>query len=460
MSRLPLRWKVTLAFSSALLVVLLAVGAFLYLRFAAELDASLDRGLRARSTEVAALVARAPAGLPAPGTGDLEADESFAQVLGRDGRVLASTAPAGAVLLTPAQVERARSAPIVVDRPGDARLDEATRLLARPAAGAAGRIVVVGTSLDDRDERLATLLALELTGLLVALVLASAAGYVVSGIALRPVEAMRRSAEAIADEPDGRLPGPSVDDEIGRLGRTLNAMLDRLAGARAAEREALERERRFIADAAHELRTPLTTLKAELEVAQLEGGGEAELRAALASAGEEADRLHRLTDDLLLLARADEGALVAKRHPVDLGDLLRRAAERRRETQAAAGRALIVRAAPGLVVQADPLLLEQAIANLADNALRHGGGDVELSAESDGAGGASIAVRDHGPGLPPAFAGQAFERFSRPDTGRSGGGTGLGLAIVAAIARAHGGDASIEDDAPGARVVLRLPPPA
>jgi signal transduction histidine kinase len=288
------------------------------------------------------------------------------------------------------------------------------------------------------------LLARLVAGLGAALLLASAAGYWVAGLALRPVEAMRRQAEEISGEPGRRLPVPPVDDELGRLGATLNAMLARLEQALAAER-------RFVADASHELRTPLTVLKSELDVALLRERTPAELRAALGSAGEEADRLVLLAEDLLVLARADEGRLPLRREAVRVRDLLETAARR-----AGTGPAITVDAPADLTVLADPLRLGQALANLVDNAVRHGGAPVELNA-SDGAGEVRIAVCDHGPGFPAGFAARAFERFSRPDAGRTGLGAGLGLAIVRAIAEAHGGSARVVARETGARVELVLP---
>ena len=160
-------------------------------------------------------------------------------------------------------------------------------------------IAVVGTSSDEKDESVSTLLTLELVGLGAALILASAAGYFVVGAALRPMEAMRRRAAEISDDPGARLPEPPVDDEVGRLAVTLNAMLDRLDSAQAGQR-------RFVADASHELRTPLAILKAEIDVALLGDRSADQLRAALRSSGEEADRLVRLAEDLLLLSRSDE----------------------------------------------------------------------------------------------------------------------------------------------------------
>jgi signal transduction histidine kinase len=222
-------------------------------------------------------------------------------------------------------------------------------------------------------------------------------------------------------------------------------MLDRLESA-------FDRERAFVADASHELRTPLTRLKAELELAGREGRTADELSAAVHSAAEETERLVRLAEDLLVLARADRGRLPLRTQPLSAVDLLERVRARNAPHAATEGD-------PGLRLEGDPLRLEQALGNLVDNARRHGGGDVTLRAERDATGAIVLRVRDHGGGVAEPFRAHAFERFSRADEARGeDGGTGLGLAIVRAIARAHGGEAGI-DDAPGggADVWIRLP---
>ena len=450
MSRLPIRRQVTLAFAAALAVVLIAVGAFVYLRFETELRRTVDSGLRSRAAEVSALRASGTmlAGARSP-AGD-DSDESFAVVLSRAGVRLDATPGAPVTRLTAAELRRAGTGPTFLDRAHGAADGEPARLLAAP--GRSGdELVMVGAALDDQREALAALLTFGGLGLAAALLLASAAGYWVAGLALRPVEAMRSEAEAITDSPDRRLPVPPVDDEIGRLGATLNAMLARLEHARAAEQEAVAMERRFVADASHELRTPLTILKSEIDVALAAERPAAELRAALASVAEEADRLIRLAQDLLVLARADEGALAIVPEPVVVRELLEGIVARH-----GGDRQIAVDVPAGLTVPADPRRLQQAVTNMLDNALVHGGGRIVLSAV-DGDGEIRIAVRDHGPGFPDGFAGRAFERFARPDAGRSGGGTGLGLAIVEAIARAHGGSASATGADPGARVTIALP---
>ena len=456
MRSLPIRWKVTSAFALALLVVLTAVGAFVYLRLDVELTKTLDRGLKARADEVGAVVQASPAGLERRDAPAFEADENVAQVVGPDGTVMTGTSAADFLLLSEDQLAQALTGPVFADRGGDQRLDEAVRLLAVPARARGERlVVVVGTSLDEKQEALHALLILEVIGLAGALLVSSTAGYLVAGLALRPVEAMRRRAEEITDHPDVRLPAPAVDDEIGRLGATLNEMLDRIARARALETAAVARERRFVSDASHELRTPLTILKSEVEVALLGSHSVPELEAALRSTLEETDRLCRLAEDLLVLAQHDEGGLPIRAETLVVVQVLETVAARQRRRAEAAGRRIEVDATPDLTVTADRLRLEQAVANLIDNSLTHGAGDVAVGA-SPVAAGVRIAVRDQGPGFPASFGRHAFERFTRAEAGRSGGGSGLGLSIVAAVAKAHGGEVEI-GDGPGGCVLLTLP---
>lgn len=456
MRNLPIRWKVTSAFAAALLVVLTAVGAFVYLRFADDLSRTLDRGLRARAAEVSAAVQDSPAGFDRSDAPALEPDENVAQVVRDDGTVVAGTSRADFLLMERSQLDRARRGPVFTDRPGDEQLDESVRLLALPVQARGERfVVVVGTSLDEKQEALASLLLLEVIGLFAALVVSSTVGYLVAGLALRPVEAMRRRAEEITDHPDVRLPVPGVDDEVGRLGKTLNEMLDRIARAREKETAAIARERRFVADASHELRTPLTILKSEVEVALLGHRSVPELEAALRSTLEETDRLARLAEDLLVLAQHDEGKLSLHPETLVVGDLLAVVADRQRRRPGAKGRQIVTDAPAGLTVTGDRLRLEQALTNLVDNALTHGAGDVEISAAAVTAG-VCIAVRDQGSGFAPGFGEHAFERFTRAEAGRSRKGTGLGLSIVSAIAQAHGGRAEIGTGSGGC-VQITLP---
>jgi signal transduction histidine kinase len=318
---------------------------------------------------------------------------------------------------------------------------EKARFLARRVG--AGRVVVVSTSMVQRERALETLGSVLLIGGPLILIIASSAGYLVAAGALRPVERMRRRAADIsAATPGARLPLPPTRDEVQRLGATLNAMLGRLeAGAR--------QERSFLAGASHELRTPLAILKAEVDLALHPEADAQELRAAFESVGEEVERLARLAEDLLVVARGQEGRLPLSPEPVDLAEMVDDVIARFRSVSGGGVRSSVER---GIVVRADRMRLEQALGNLVDNALRHGSPPVTILAEYNGRA-VELHILDDGPGFAPGRLGQAFER-----TGRSGaGGFGLGLPIVASIVQAHGGEVSAANGASGADVRMTLP---
>ena len=421
MSRLPIRVRLTLAFAIAMAVVLAATGAFVYFRLASSLNESVDETLEARLVDATALAERG-------GTGRTTFDEGFTEIT-----------PAGSVRPGPYEVDRV---------PGvDGRVRIVTDLV---ETSEERRAVVVGASLEDRDEALQQLLTQLLIIAPVALLLSSLLGYWLARSALRPVEAMRAEAAAISgSEPGRRLPAGEARDEIGRLADTLNAMLERLE-------RAIQRERSFVADASHELRTPLALLKAELELALRKPRTPAELQAAIRSAASETDRLTRLAEDLLVLAQADEGRLPLRRGPIRAGEVLGSVRETFRARAEETGRT-IEADADASVLEADRLRLEQALGNLVDNALRHGAGTVRLRA-LDRNGQVELHVLDDGDGFPPDFLPRAFERFGRADEARTGGGAGLGLALAAAIAEAHRGSAHAANRGEGgADVWLTLP---
>jgi len=427
--------------------VLAATGLFLYVRLGSALDRTIDQGLRARAADVAALVEQADTGLREaqnlPGR-----DTGFAQVVGVEGTVVDATPGlAGQPLLTDRQLELARRGETFFAQTID---DERVRLLAMPVTAQDQRLVViVGASLETRSDALGDLESQLLVGGPIALLLASLGGYVLAAAALRPVERMGERAATISTaSPGRRLPVPPADDEISRLGRRLNEMLARLEAA-------LERERTLVSNASHELRTPLALLKTEIELALDEPDSAPALAAALRSAGEETDRLAQLADDLLLLASVDSGELPLRRTSVPIAELLYTIATRFRRRATDAGRTIEVAAPSDLLALVDRRRLEQALANLVENSLRHGAGTVRLEA-SAGPGVLTLHVTDQGRGFAPQFLELAFERFSRADGSRAG--AGLGLAIVAAIAHAHGGTVTASNaPAGGADIALTVP---
>jgi heavy metal sensor kinase len=452
MSRLPIRVRLTLAFALAMALVLAATGAFLYVRLQDSLDETIDESLQARAADVSTGMARGvtlgPAGEP---------DERFAQVLDTSGRVVAASG--SAQLETTALLERAAVTDIASSGASWRELDNVSgitgraRVLAVPFEAEGETLVaVVGAALEDRDETLHGFLAVLLVVGPLALLVMSAIGYGLATAALRPVESMQREAAAIsASEPGRRLSLPRAQDEIHRLGETLNAMLGRLE-------DAIERERGFVADAGHELRTPLANLRAELELALRRPRTTDELVRAVRSAAEEAERLARLAEDLLLIARSDQGQLALRREEIAAAELLQAVAARFETRMRAARRTIGVDTPTPLVIEGDRARLEQALGNLVENALVHGGGAVLLTAAPVN-GHVELHVTDAtGQGFPQAFLPRAFDRFSAADAARTGRGTGLGLAIAEAIANAHGGSAHVANRVPaGADVWLDIP---
>jgi heavy metal sensor kinase len=442
LTRVQIRLRLTATFALAMAVVFAVAGFFLYNRLATSLDRTIAQGLRARAADISLLVQQSEAGLRESSFNAGNAS-SFAQVLDARGRIFDHTPGLGTrSLLTSAQFTSAKNGSLIVARTHSAGSTEAIRLYAQPVTAQDKRlVVVVGTPLETRDDALVTLRTELLVGAPIALLLASLLGYVVAAGALRPVERMRSRATAIsASRLADRLPVPRSGDEISRLGETLNEMLARIETA-------MERERSFVADASHELRTPLAHLKAEVELA-LEGTrSHDELAAALRSVAMETDRLVQLAEDLLLLARVDEGTLPIRRQDVRLDELLGGIARRFERRANEEGRAIEVEA-NGAQLNVDRLRVEQALGNLVENALRYGAGTIRIAGDAH-----TLQVSDEGPGFPPGFAPRAFERFSRADESRGTGGAGLGLAIVAAVAEAHGGSAAVA----GGTVTIRLP---
>jgi heavy metal sensor kinase len=452
--RLPIRVRVTAVFALATAIVLAGSGLFLYLRLSSHLTTSLDRGLRVRAQDLGALVSRPGASLASDaGSRLVEAGESYAELLAADGLVVDATPSLSrAPLLSRNEVRRGLRESFYGERRRVPGLDEPSRLLAT-AVTRNGKpfVLVVGATVQDRAETLASFRDELLIAGPIALILASGAGYLLAGLSLKAVEVMRSRAAAIsASTPGERLPVPPTGDELERLGETLNEMLDRLEAA-------LERERAFVADAGHELRTPLALLRTELELALRQTRTPEELRAAVRRSSQEAERLSQLAEDLLLIARSDRGRLPLRLENVDVDALFASVISRFDWRAEELGKSVQAVASPGVEVRGDRIRLEQALGNLVDNSLRHGGDTIELRATSTD-GNTELHVRDNGQGFPVEFLYRAFERFSRADSARTGGGSGLGLSIVRAIAEAHEGAAGAANVSPtGADVWVSVP---
>lgn len=485
-SRWSLRTKLTAVWAVGTVVVLGIAAVLLYRDLVTSLDAAITRELDVRVDALATAPGLDTSGSHAAGILD--------QVLDPDGVIVA---PVGEEpMLDPATADQASHSRLELDTTV-AGIGQA-RVVAQPASLPDGATVVVvsAASLSPVTEARARLtLVLGIAGPLLVATMA-AAGWVLSGAALRPVRRMSREAATISlSEPGRRLPQPAGTDEIAELGHTLNQMLTRIEATVAHERA-------FVDDASHELRTPLAVLRAELELSLLTGADHApEVTASIESALEETDRLIRLTDELLVLARADAGQVTMSEAttdgPTDVGDLVRQTAHRLAPSSSPSAPVRIEVVGTTRPTGIDTTIWDRIVTNLLVNAIEHARSQVRVdldTTEADG-GGTTLVVADDGPGFDPTLHGREFERFVTTDRARTrsgsptpglaraglaragattsglttsgpttsglarSGGTGLGLAIVRALTEALGGTVSADRDPTlgGARVTVTLP---
>jgi heavy metal sensor kinase len=434
---LSIRWRLTLWNALALAVVLLGFAALVYGLLARALYQQTDRDLDAgwRLIVQDERLRDDPAGRLRHWVDEfLEHERIFSVVYDADGRVRLKTEELAADSVLPApqgMTWEPRHHDSTVPAVGRQRVLEA-----RLPLGGQDVTVVLMSSLAEVDRELARLRTALLMAVPVALVVSAGLGYLLARKALAPVEQLRRrTREITADHLDRRLPVGNPGDELGRLALTINDMIGRL------ERSFAE-VRRFTADASHELRTPLTAIRTETEVALRKSPVTAEQRQLLGSILEECERLTKLTDQLLALAREDAGGPPLTGDVVDLAALVGRTVETMRPLAEARGQRLQA-AIPGPAwVRGDAVRLRQVFYNALDNAIKYTpeGGAVEVRVEAR-AGEAVVTVTDTGEGILPEHLPRVFERFYRVDKARTRemGGTGLGLSIARSIVTAHGG---------------------
>lgn len=438
--RTGIRVRITAAATVVVVAVLVVTAVALVVSQRRALTEDVDDSLKLRNRELAAAHASGELADAISGQGD---EDAVAQVVDAGGAVVASTANMEGEPPLPGP-DRGRDSLLRDTRV--AADDSRYRLLSRRI----GDLVVhTGTPLDDVDESVATLRRNMTVTIPVVATALAALVWLLVGRTLRPVEAIRAEvADITGASLHRRVPEPPARDEIARLARTMNAMLDRVE-------QTAERQRRFVADASHELRSPLARMLAELEV-DLAHPETADLTATHRSALEEVRGLQRLVDDLLLLARTDSGAPTDRWVAVDLAGLV---LDEVSSLPVGDRIEVDVSGVSDAQVSGDPAQLSRAVRNLLDNAARHSqGGIVVTVTEEDGR--AEIGVADDGPGIPIAEQERVFERFARLDSARSAadGGSGLGLAITREIIERHGGTVVVDAaHAPGARVVISLP---
>lgn len=415
----------------------------------------IDESLRQRADNIAADVRSGLLGDRLPSEADPE--DSFVQVVGPEGTVLAASEnaamlpPAGEAL-SPDAEQQIVTAKVLLD-------SQRFRVLTRPLDTVDGpRTLVVAKNLDDVDESVRILIGSLLVSIPVVAALLALVLWYLTGRVLRSVETIRAEVASIeGTELHRRVPEHATGDEISRLARTMNQMLDRL-------QQATEHQRRFVADASHELRGPLTRIRSDLEVglAHPHSVDHVALEHRVLT---DTVELQRLIEDLLFLARSESGSLPAPEEPVDLDDLVLNEARSLRDRGRVRVDTSAVSAARTL---GDSRQLARAIANLASNAERHAASVVRFELrEEDSV--SVLVVADDGPGIPEEHRNSVFERFRRLDEARSrdAGGAGLGLAIVHEIVDRHQGAITVGPAAPsghesprensGARFVLSLP---
>jgi heavy metal sensor kinase len=458
--RAPIRLRLTAWYVVVIAAVLAALIAFVVTRLRSDLTSELDRSLDAAAGQISLgyrnegppeFLDTARTVLPGSRT-----ERSGAQLLAPSGRVLLTQglAATSVPLIDRRAVARALAGrPVVVSarlQPGG----EHVRILARRVRRAGeDHVVVVAESLHEVDLAVSRVLALLLAGGAGALAVITFGGWWLARKALRPVERMTRRADEIGlDDLSQRIAVPRVQDELGHLARTLNAMLDRLE-------HGVQARQRLVADASHELRAPLTAMRAELEVSLRHDALEDHARAVLSSAHEELVRMSRVVDNLLTLAHVDEGHLRLVTEPQDLEELAAGVVRAHHAAAASAGVELAVDG-DAVLVDGDRDRLTQVLGNLLDNAIRFtpSGGEVCVSIWRD-TGRAGFTVSDTGPGIPAENREHIFERFGRQDPARGrSGGAGLGLAICSDIVRAHHGRIWVQDHHPrGSAFVVSLP---
>lgn len=440
------RGRITLAATIVVAVALTLGGLAFVVLLQRDLLTGVDRAAHARAQDIAGLGAGGiPSVLPSP-----QDNGGVVQVLDATGRVVAASAniEGEPPLSRPRAARRAATISTLSSLPiGSGERFRVLQQTIGPTA--APRTIVVAVSLEPVDEALRSVRSLLFALLPSGVLLTALVTWIGVGRAFAPIERIRRQVAMIgAGDLAKRVPLPLARDEVHRLGETMNSMLDRLEASAG-------RQRRFVADASHELRSPLATIQASLEVALAR-----EDLALWQETGQdlriEYDRIHRLVEGLLLLARLD-GQIPLAREEIDLDDVVHEEAERLRRR--AAGSVEVARL-PALRVRGDAGRLAQVVDNLADNAARHAATTVSLSLRRDG-NYAVVQVSDDGPGVAPPDRERIFDRFTRLDDarGRDRGGSGLGLAISREIARAHGGSLAVlaTQAANGATFELRLP---
>ena len=431
---------ITTIVATIVVAIALTVGAIALV--AAAQRTMVDEVTEAAGKQAAEVVGQLESGRP-PVLEVAGSDEQMVQVMTPAGAVVASSSNVAGEPAV-ARLAPGQSAQVITPLDNDAFI-----AVAQSAQTANGqRIVLVARALVDVLDTTKALTRLLIIGLPVMLAVVALATWFAVGRALAPVEAIRREVDEIsAAQLHRRVPQPKADDEIGRLAATMNRMLERLESARNSQR-------RFVSDASHELRSPITTIRqhAEVALAHPDRVTAAELAEVVLA---EQQRMHRLVEDLLLLARVDEHVPLT-RAAVDLDDLAFEEGHRLRSTTS---KRVDTSGVKAVRVQGDADALRRMVRNVGENAVRHASSRVDVTLVERGEE-VVLTIDDDGPGIPATERARVLQRFVRLDEARSRdeGGSGLGFSIVDEVVRAHGGSMSIEQSPlGGARIVITLP---
>ncbi len=459
---MPIRWRLTLFNALAIGAILLVLGLALFFALREALLHGVEDTVRSRALAAARIVESGES-LEGEEAERLSLDGVFLIVRDGEGKMLFHTAG----VASPEEAEdpvwrRALEEGRPAGGMAELSAEPEDYFYAVPVGspGQAARIVEAGQSYEEVEETLETFTAVLAFGSLGALLLSVGGAYLLARAALSPVGAVVDAAGRITGgDLSRRLPVANPNDEIGRLTRTINDLLERLEEAFARREEALSRQRRFVADASHELRTPLTSIGGYARMLEEWGIEHPETaREGAVAIRRESGRMRELVEGLLALARGDEGAPL-NLEPQDLGAVAAEAVETARA--AAGGKLSIDYEPPTHRVEAtfDRARIRDAAAILLDNAIKYTpeGGRVTVRVREDDDW-AAVEVADTGVGIPEDELPSIFERFYRADKARASGGAGLGLAIARQIAEAHGGTIDVQSEpGKGSTFVLRLP---
>jgi signal transduction histidine kinase len=452
---MSIRLRLTAWYVLTLAVALGAVAFALVLVFRAAMERQLDDELAARSAQVLSSLQSEGSGLSLQGQGgdeSLVVGGEFVGLYDLSGRLVDSSSPPP---LSAAAIAAFAASSAATSKGTLANGGEHLRIRTEPAVEGGRRLGTVAivrslTPIDAAERQLVGILGL---GLPLAVAIAAVGGYALAYRALRPVELLRRAADDYGAKDLSRRLAPRDlrDDELGRLARTLDGMLDRVAAS-------VEQQRRFTADASHELRTPIATILADASLSLERTRSAEDSRATIARIESEAARMGRIVESLLALARTDVQSLPEHTANIDVADLLEASARRVSSGATERGIRIALHADRGIRVTDRENGLERVFDNLLDNALRHAPAEsaIEIEAEA-GDGIVRVTVADRGPGIAPDERARVFERFHR-SPGSSGTGSGLGLAIAREIVEAHRGRIAVaETPGGGATFIVELP---